>query len=582
MFPLHLLLTGVIEALLHLGRGLHPAHTGGRGRDLGLDHRRRAATAAGPLLGRLHLLEPLRRLHLRLGTGCGQVGAGLLDPALAVLEGELEVDLLGFRLQLLLLLVLQVGGAGELVGDLLLRGADLCHQGLLLPGVLGRLPLDVELLLLQAQPLGLQTVDGAQLGFGLEGQAQGLPGAGQLGIVAGLLCRQHVQLPGGGHVLRAAVLRVSADLQHRLGGVFHLHLLGPGLGQLDLQLLLLDLDLGLLDRHLPLLQLLLRLEDPPTLSDGLPLLGELEVGETGLSGAAGLRGGGHLHPQLVAAAHQGPASVAHGGHRFGDLLLLVHQGHALLQRLDLVLVGLLLDVRPDLGDVQRTLGTGAQPVVHLLDLVGDVRRELEAAQLYLIGEAGLELVPVPHVVLGGLDLLIGGTPQLHAGAQAGEAGVEHHPRPLLVEGIDRTAHLVQAGEHLIEKARHGVRVRVARHVKQCLDRVDYGSNKLSQQPESASDQFNCARHSGQQWHQAGTHHGRDRPDHIHDDLPHRGGRRADRGQDRHHWAEQLEHRAHRFRDRLEEPGEAALQVLEGDQDRLHHRRRVPLQRLAGL
>ena len=354
VLPLHLLLPGVIQPLLHLGRGLHPAHPGGRGRNLGLDHRRRAATAAGPFLGRLHLLEPLRRLHFGLGPGGGQVGAGLLDSPLAVLEGELKVDLLSFCLQLLLLLVLQVGGPGELVGDLLLRGADLRHQGLLLPGVLGRLPLDVELLLLETQPLSLQAVDRAQLGLGLEGQAQGLPGSGQLGVVAGLLRHQDVQVGSEAQVLRASVLRVAPSPQHVLSAFLVALLLQPCLGQLDLQLLLLDLDLGLLDRHLPLLQLLLGLENPPPLRDGLSLLGELEISQAGLRRKAGFRGGGHLDPQLEAAAHQGPAGIAHGGHRLGDLLLLAHQGHALLEGLDLVLIGLLLDVGPDLGEVDGT------------------------------------------------------------------------------------------------------------------------------------------------------------------------------------------------------------------------------------
>ena len=582
VLPLHLLLTGVIEALLHLGRGLHSRHAGRGRRNLGLDHRRRAATIAGPILRRLHLLEPLRRLHLSLGPGGSEIGPGVLQPALLILELELAVDLFGLRFQPLLLLVLDVGGPGELVGDLLLCGADLCHQCLLLPGVLRRLALDVELLLLQPQALRLQAVDGAQLGLGLEGQAQGLPGAVQLGVVAGLLCRQHVQLPGGRDVLRAAGRHVAADLQHRLGGVAHLDLLSLGLSHLNLQLLLLDLDLGLLDRHLPLLQIPLGLEDPPPLGDRLPLLGEFEVGKTGLSSSSRLGRGGHLHPQLIAAAHQGPASVAHGGHCFGDFLLFVHQGHALLQRLDLVLVGLLLDVRPDLGDVQGALGTGAQPVVHLLHLVDDVRRQLEAAQLHLFREAALRLVAVPDVVLGCLDLLLGLAAQLHVCPHGRQVGVKHHRRPFLVERIDGAAHLVQAGEHLIEEARHRGGLRVSSHVKKRLDRVDHGSNGFRHQPHHASDQFTCPRHCGEDWHQATANHGRDRPDHIHDHLPDRGGRRTDRHQDRHHRAEEPEHRPHRFRDRLEEPGEALLQVLEGDQNRLHHRRRVPLQRLPGL
>ena len=238
--------------------------------------------------------------------------------------------------------------------DLLLSIRDLRQEPLLLTGVLGRLSLNVELLLLQTQHLRLETRQGPHLAFCLEGQSQCLPCAGNLGVVQCLLSSQLVELSCCSHPLGAAVFGVAPDSQPILSVFLHAHTVSFSLSLLDLELLLLNLDLLLLDQHLPLLQLPLRLENPPALGDRFLLLAELQVSQAGLGSGLGLRAGSHLHAQLVAAGLQGPAGGSGRAHGLGQLLLLVHQGQALLQRLDLVLVGLLLDVGPFLGDGQCT------------------------------------------------------------------------------------------------------------------------------------------------------------------------------------------------------------------------------------
>ena len=179
----------------------------------------------------------------------------------------------------------------------------------------------------------------------------------------------------------------------------------------------------------------------------------------------------------------------------------------------------------------------AQAVVELLEGLHRLGLQLEAAQLHIFREAGLELVPVPHVVLRGLDLFVGGTDQLHARSQRRQLDVQHHGGPFLVKRIDGIADLVQAGGPLIEDPRHNRGVCVTPDIDHCLHRVDQGPKGFGEEPHHASGQLHRSRHTGQHWHQASTHDGRDRPDHIHDDLPDRGGRRADRRQDRHHRAE---------------------------------------------